>query len=102
MRRKRALCGVVVLALTLSLFAAPAVAAGRTPDKGAASLLASIQHWIEQVAATPLGWFSGPSADQGLQSQTEKVTCDPSVDLLCGVGGGTSSTDSGPGPDPDG
>ncbi len=104
MRRKRALCGVVVLALALSLFVAPALqAADRAPERGPAGLWVSIEHWIQEVVLDPLGWFSEQPADSGIQSQTKAATCDPATDPTCsGASGTAATTDGGPGVDPNG
>lgn len=104
MWRKRALSGAVVLALALSLFAAPALqAADRAPERGPAGLWASIEHWIQQVVLDPLGWFSDQPADSGLQTQTKAATCDPATDPTCsGAASTATTTDEGGVVDPDG
>ncbi len=104
MWRKRALCGAVVLALALSLFAAPALqAADRAPERGSAGLWASIQSWFQDVLLVEFGWTAPPPADSGIHSKPKPSKCDPTVDPTCFTWPGpVFTTDEGGSTDPNG
>lgn len=107
MLRKRALCGVVALVLALGLFTATGAQAAEGPTRGLTGFWTSVEVWFQDLVA---GWFGDePTA---IESKT-----DVSPELLPptnpptgpfgpgsqdGGSGGTSTTDSGADPDPNG
>ena len=98
--RKRALCGAVVLAVTLASVGAPAASAAEAPQKGLAGLWTTLETWFQGFLA---GWL-GP---EPLESTHAAEQLCPPTSLGCldsqnGGGAGGSTTDEGPSGDPNG
>ena len=99
MVRKRAVRGVVALALALSLFAAPVASAAGAPERALTGAWTAIESWIQNVLA---GWL-GPEPVESISAADE---CPPNNPVCQGPaeggGGGPSTTDGGNDADPDG
>jgi hypothetical protein len=98
--RKRALCGAVVLAVTLALVGAPAASAAEAPQKSLAGLWTTIETWFQGFLA---GWLSPEPLESTYGAE---LLCSPTtlgcVDSHHGGGSGGSTTDDGNVIDPDG
>lgn len=96
---KRAVRGMVALALALSLFAAPVASAAGAPERALTGAWTAIASWIEDFLAGWLGQEPVESIYAADQCPAGNPACPNSAD---GGGGEASTTDSGPLTDPDG
>lgn len=104
MLRKRACRGVVALVLALGLFAATGVqAAEGSPSQGLSGFWTTIETWFQDLVTDLFG-----VAPAVVPSTTEVPPPDDSGSVPLGPGtqdggsGDGSTTDTGPGSDPDG
>lgn len=99
MVRKRAVRGVVALALALSLFAAPVASAAGAPERALAGAWTAIASWVQDFLA---GWL-GPEPVESIYAADQ---CPPNNPVCPGTqdggSGEPSTTDGGPAEDPDG
>jgi hypothetical protein len=99
MVRKRAVRGVVALALALSLFAAPVASAEGAPERALTGAWTAIASWIQDVLA---GWL-GPEPVESIYAADQCPAGNPACpDSAGGGGGGASTTDAGEDSDPNG
>lgn len=103
MFRKRALWRVVALVLALGLFTAIGAQAAEGPSRGLTGFWTSIEVWFHDLVAD---WFGNePTATTSKTESTEPEPIPPTGPFGPGTtdgSGGASTTDEGPGSDPNG
>jgi hypothetical protein len=106
MLRKRALWGVVALVLALGLFTATGAQAAEGPSRGLTGFWTSVEVWFQDLVA---GWFGEePTATTSKTDDSPELlppTNPPTGPFGPGTqdgSGDVSTTDEGPGSDPNG
>lgn len=105
MLRKRALWGVVALVLALGLFTATGAQAAEGPSRGLTGFWTSVEVWFQDLIGD---WFGGePTVATSADTLGPVTTTDPpsvpsGPGAQDGESGGTSTTDEGPGSEPNG
>lgn len=98
-----------MLTLALGLAGAPAALAAGPGDAGPGGLWAALQSWTQEILSGWLGWGEtdrdGTQSPEAIYEASDCPEGDPECDGLeptGGVPGDGSTTDEGPGADPNG